>query len=741
VGLGKSKLTVLGDLEMGRKKEEMEVMPLPRGPVKNRSCTDILCLLLFVFCIAGWAGVSYIGFRDGNPELLIYPTNSTGQICGQGENAEKPFLFFQNLLVCASMSSVVNGCPTPQVCVKECPIQTTSLYAYAMAKTGGFPIDQIPGFPDFDLEFQRNLCIPSMTNAEWNNAITADSGEPLIKLINERKCPAYTIKSIGIAGRCVPDFGLIQDQTDNSTSMQDDNNNDIKQGDGEIVDVGDVLDSIKSIVDLLNLQQLAEKIFADLVKARWMLLAGVGISVAISFFWIFLMRFIAGVMIWLSLALTIALLAVSSVYTWMKYSELEDVPNADGSIWNVNPMYQEWDVYLGLRDTWLVLFIISVSLCAIILLITIFLRKRLRIAIALISEASKAVGSIMSSVFFPIFSFLLQLVVAVWWVVVFMFLASSMDKQFTMKSLDSTGNCSGLVKEDCKVDDPIPVGCECTFTGLTRNPTANYLQIYNVFMLFWGMCFVSALGEMVLAGAFSSWYWTFDKSDVPALPVLRSIGRTFRYHTGTLAFGSLIIAIIKMIRLMLQYIQDKLEEKGADNPVVKAILCLCKCCFWCLEKFMKFINRNAYILTASQGSNFCKSAKQAFGLIFRNMVRVAVLDKVTDFLLFLGKLVVTAAVALLSFLYFSGGINTTEVPSPMRSPDLNYYFVPVFFLAFVTYFIAACFFSVYAMAVDTLFLCFLVDSENNDGTAEKPYYMSEGLMKILSVKNKAKYSK
>ena len=24
-----------------------------------------------------------------------------------------------------------------------------------------------------------------------------------------------------------------------------------------------------------------------------------------------------------------------------------------------------------------------------------------------------------------------------------------------------------------------------------------------------------------------------------------------------------------MIRMMLQYIQDKLEEKGADNPVVK----------------------------------------------------------------------------------------------------------------------------------------------------------------------------
>jgi len=105
--------------------------------------------------------------------------------------------------------------------------------------------------------------------------------------------------------------------------------------------------------------------------------------------------------------------------------------------------------------------------------------------------------------------------------------------------------------------------------------------------------------------------------------------------------------------------------------IFQAILCLCKCCFWCLEKFMKFINRNAYILTAAQGSNFCKSAKQAFGLIFRNMVRVAVLDKVTDFLLFLGKLVVTAAVALLSFLYFSGGINTSVSCSSNQIPNMR----------------------------------------------------------------------
>ena len=177
------------------------------------------------------------------------------------------------------MNSLVNGCATPQVlfaligsfpikpaspplpsiiqvCVKECPQQTTSLYAYALAKESGFPIDQIPGFPDFDLEFQRNLCVPTLTDDEWDRAINADNGTLLINLIKKKKCPAYTVESIGLAGRCVPDFGLIPDDAQNTTQVTDDNNNPI-QGEGGIVNMQDVLDSIKSIIDILNLQQFA----------------------------------------------------------------------------------------------------------------------------------------------------------------------------------------------------------------------------------------------------------------------------------------------------------------------------------------------------------------------------------------------------------------------------------------------------------------------------------------------------
>lgn len=36
----------------------------------------------------------------------------------------------------------------------------------------------------------------------------------------------------------------------------------------------------------------------------------------------------------------------------------------------------------------------------------------------------------------------------------------------------------------------------------------------------------------------------------------------------------------------------------AQNPVARFILCCLKCCFWCLEKFIKFLNRNAYIMVS-----------------------------------------------------------------------------------------------------------------------------------------------
>jgi len=147
---------------------------------------------------------------------------------------------------------------------------------------------------------------------------------------------------------------------------------------------------------------------------------------------------------------------------------------------------------------------------------------------------------------------------------------------------------------------------------------------------------------------------------------------------------------------------------------------------------MRFINRNAYIVCAIRSSNFCSSAKHAFDLLIRNLVRVVVLNSVVNFLLFLGKLVIMAGAATLSYLVFS---NQYFPELHDNVPTLNYFVTPVIAIVIGTYFITSSFFGVYEMAVDTLFLCFLEDLDRNDGTPSKPYFMPKGLQKVVGKMN------
>lgn len=89
-------------------------------------------------------------------------------------------------------------------------------------------------------------------------------------------------------------------------------------------------------------------------------------------------------------------------------------------------------------------------------------------------------------------------------------------------------------------------------------------QVYVIFMFFWLFAFIQGLNQMTLAGSFGTWYFTrfknIDKrleNDLPLLTTLGSFFRAIFYHFGTIAFGSLLIAIVKFIKLILEYVTEK----------------------------------------------------------------------------------------------------------------------------------------------------------------------------------------
>ncbi|XP_031441993.1 choline transporter-like protein 4 [Clupea harengus] len=688
------------------------------GPIHNRGCTDIICCVLFMVVIAGYAVVGILAWLYGDPRHVLYPRNSTGMFCGIGPNKGKPNVFYFDILKCATatniMAAALNGlqCPTTQVCVKRCPQNFWALS----------PLAYLPGKQPKDF-FQQELCLPS-----FDLATTVLS----VSEIKDRElCPFFYSPTTPVLGRCLPSFGAFNNIPTNFSipgMTVNDTVNIIKQGTGDLVSG-------------ISAREVGVRIFEDFASSWQWIVLGLVIAMLVSLMFVLLLRFFAPIIIW---TLIIGLLAVGAFGIWYCWREYDELKNSSITFQDIG-LTTNVNVYLQVRDTWLAFLIIISIVEGVILLTLIFLRTRILIAIALIKESSKAVSYMMSTLFFPIFTFILLVVCVSYWGITALYLATSGAPIYKVVALNSTeDNCQAVNgTESC---DPMAFNsssyascssARCIFIkyndeGLFQRNLFN-LQIYNVVGFLWCVNFVIALGQCTLAGAFASYYWAFSKpSDIPTFPLAQSFMRTLRYHVGSLAFGALILTLVQVIRIILEYLDHKL--RAAQNGFARFLMCCLKCCFWCLEKFIKFLNRNAYIMIAIYGKNFCTSAKNAFMLLLRNVVRVVVLDKITDLLLFFGKLLVVGGVGVLSFYFFSGRIQAPG--SSFQASALNYYWMPIITVVVGSYLIAQGFFSVYSMCVDTLFLCFLEDLERNDGSMQKPYYMSKNLMKILNKKNK-----
>nr|XP_033780094.1 choline transporter-like protein 2 isoform X2 [Geotrypetes seraphini] len=689
----------------GKQGEPRKYDPTFKGPIHNRGCTDIVCCILIVIAILGYFVVGFVAWTHGDPRKVIYPTDSRGQFCGQlgTQNEKKPFLFYFNIMKCASPMVLLEfQCPTTQICVEKCPKRfMTYLKVYQNRQ---------------DWDYYRQFCKPEFTNFS----------KSFPEVLRDGDCPAMITPSKPFTQRCFPAIssskGVIM--VGNETEFDD--------GRGKTRNVTDLVEGAKKANVVLEARQVAMKIFEDYTVSWYWIIIGLVIAMVVSLIFVVLLRFLAGIMMWVMIVMVIAVLGYGIFHCYMEYARLKGEPGSDVTLTDMG-FQTDFRVYLHLRQTWLAFMIILCITEVIIILLLIFLRKRILIAIALIKEASRAVGYIMSSLVFPLLTFVLVCLCIAYWAITAVFLSTSNEaiyKVFNETACEYAGKtCNPETFNTTNVTRQCPdARCLFAFYGGESyyHKYLLFFQIYNVFMFLWLANFVIALGQVTLAGAFASYYWAFKKpDDMPVFPIFASLGRALRYHTGSLAFGSLILAIVQLIRVILEYLDHQL--KSSENACAKFLLCCLKCCFWCLEKFIKFLNRNAYIMIAIYGTNFCTSARNAFLLLMRNIIRVAVVDKVTDFLLFLGKLLVVGCTGILAFFFFTHRIKIIQD----TAPHLNYYWVPILTVIIGSYLIAHGFFSVYGMCVDTLFLCFCEDLERNDGSLERPYYMSPELSEIL----------
>uniref|UniRef100_A0A8B9J6I2 Choline transporter-like protein n=1 Tax=Astyanax mexicanus TaxID=7994 RepID=A0A8B9J6I2_ASTMX len=332
----------------------------------------------------------------------------------------------------------------------------------------------------------------------------------------------------------------------------------------------------------------------------------------------------------------------------------------------------------------------------ILLLLMLFMRKRVALTIALFHVAGKVFIHLPLLVLQPFCTFLALFLFWVYWILVLLFLGTT-----------------GIPEKNEE-------------TGLTEfrlSGPLQYLTWYHAVGLIWISEFILACQQMTVAGAVVTYYFTRDKNKLPLTPILSSVLRLMRYHLGTVAKGSFIITLVKIPRLILMYIYNQL--KGKENACARCLLKACICCLWCLEKCLNYLNQNAYAATAINSTSFCTSARDAFVILVENALRVAAINTVGDFVLFLGKILIVTCTAFAGVLALNYQRDYTE------------WVLPLIIVCLFAFLVAHCFLSIFEIVVDVLFLCFAIDTKYNDGTPGREFYMDKALMEFVENSRKA----
>lgn len=444
----------------------------------------------------------------------------------------------------------------------------------------------------------------------------------------------------------------------------------------------------EALITIVTDKSVLHRLISGVMTSKEIIIGLCFMSLVLSMILMVVIRYISRVLVWiLTILVTLGSLGGTGVLWWM-YAEHR-------KSFNENPPPDQLQVSKDNQQALLIYAIAATVFTVILLLIMLIMRKRVGLTIALFNVAGKVFIHLPLLVFQPFWTFFALLLFWVYWVMILLFLGTAGDP-FT--------NEQGFV--EFKINGPL-----------------QYMWWYHLVGLIWISEFILACQQMTIAGAVVTYYFTRNKRDLPFTPILASVNRLIRYHLGTVAKGAFIITLVKIPRMILMYIHSQL--KGKENACARCMLKSCICCLWCLEKCLTYLNQNAYTATAINSTNFCTSAKDALVILVENALRVATINTVGDFVLFLGKILIMCATGLAGIMLLN------------YQRDYTVWVLPLIIVCLFAFLVAHCFLSIYEMVVDVLFLCFAIDTKYNDGSPGKEFFMDKVLMEFVENSRKA----
>ncbi|KAJ7096318.1 plasma-membrane choline transporter-domain-containing protein [Mycena epipterygia] len=215
----------------------------------------------------------------------------------------------------------------------------------------------------------------------------------------------------------------------------------------------------------------------------------------------------------------------------------------------------------------------------------------------------------------------------------------------------------------------------CETTSCSSGKVAG-LIFFEVFSFLWTSQVIGNVSLATLAGGpYGCWYYFGPRGegDMPKHPTLTAFGRASTLSLGSIAFGSLIVTLLELLKMVLHAAQNSANADG--HPVEACLACCASCFVGIIESLVEYFNRYAYIEIALYGKPYITAAKDTWRLLQDRGVSAIVNDSLVGMTLTWGGYAVGMLSSLFAYLYL-------RITAPSYNADGNYT-APVILFAFL----------------------------------------------------------
>ncbi|EGW34637.1 uncharacterized protein SPAPADRAFT_57687 [Spathaspora passalidarum NRRL Y-27907] len=209
--------------------------------------------------------------------------------------------------------------------------------------------------------------------------------------------------------------------------------------------------------------------------------------------------------------------------------------------------------------------------------------------------------------------------------------------------------------------------------------------------------------HVVIAGVYGTWYYLANSDQgAPRHPALSSLKRALTYCFGSISFGSLIVALIQLVRQLISILRSNFAAEGNGWAVCFTIVLDLVVGF--IDWMVRYFNQYAYCYVALYGKSYVKAAKDTFDLLRFKGFDVLINDCFINTSLNLYSLFVGYLVALLAFLYL-------RFTAPAYNDDGSFYAPVIAFSFLISGQITRIALTVIESGVSTFFVALAKDPE------------------------------